>query len=73
MFSFKVTRMTKLNNGEKNEKLADTWNICSIMNRGASNNLKCVTVFARELKLLLEYVILILFKTIIKSVTFNNH
>lgn len=65
--------MTKLNNGEKNEKLADTWNICSIMNRRASNNLKCVTVFARELKLLLEYVILILFKTIIKSVTFNNH
>lgn len=70
MFSFKIT---KLNNGEKNEKLADTWNIWSIMNRGVTNKLKYITGFAREFKLLLEYIILILFKTIIKSMTFNNH
>lgn len=43
------------------------------MNRGVGNNLKYITGFARELKLLLKYIILILFKTIIKSMTFNNH
>lgn len=65
--------MTKLNNGEKNEKLADTWNIWSVMNRGVSNNLKYITDFARKLKLLLEYIIFMLFKTIIKGMTFKNH
>lgn len=70
MFAFK---MTEQNNGEKNEKLAGTWNTWSITNRCISNNLKYITGFARELKLLLEYIILVLFKTIIKSMTFNNH
>lgn len=70
MFSFKIT---KLNNGQKNEKLADTWNIWSIMNRGVSNNLKYITGFAGQLILFLEYIIHILFKTIIKSMTSNKH
>lgn len=65
--------MTEQNNGKKNEKLTDTQNTWSITNRGVGNNLKYITGFARELKLLLKYIILILFKTIIKSMTFNNH
>lgn len=43
------------------------------MNRDVTNKLKYITGFAREFKLLLEYITLILFKSIIKSTTFNNH
>lgn len=38
-----------------------------------SNILKYTTLFASEFKLLQGYIILILFRTIIQSLIFNNH